>query len=113
MLASLNSWNDGLVMGGLAAFDDNNVGLKGNLGFLLVGFTVLAIGLSLGGPSGYAINPARDFGPRVFGALAGTQGLYSTPYWLVPIIMPVIGAIIGIFAYDGLVARHLPEKPAA
>lgn len=102
-----------LLLGVLGAFDEKNVGLRGNVGFLLVGFTVLAIGLSLGGPSGYAINPARDFGPRVFGALAGTQGLFSTPYWLVPIIMPVIGAIIGIFAYDGLVARHLPEKPAA
>jgi len=102
-----------LLLGVLGAFDERNVGLRGNVGFLLVGFTVLAVGLSLGGPSGYAINPARDFGPRLFGALAGTQGLFSTPYWLIPIIMPVIGAVIGIFAYDGLVARNLPEKTAA
>lgn len=102
-----------LLLGVLAAFDERNVGLRGNIGFLLVGFTVLAVGLSLGGPSGYAINPARDFGPRLFGSLVGTTGLFSSAYWLVPIIMPLIGAILGIFAYDILVVPNLPEKPAA
>lgn len=101
-----------LLWGVMAAFDDRNVGLRGNVGFLLVGFTVLAVGLSLGGPSGYAINPARDFGPRLFGALAGTAGLFDSPYWLIPIIMPIIGGALGILLYDVLVVPYLKERPA-
>ena len=84
-----------------------------NLGPFLVGGTVLAVGLSLGGPSGYAINPARDFGPRVLGTLVGTQGLFSTPYFLIPLIVPVIGGVFGAFTYDWFVSRGLPEKSSA
>jgi glycerol uptake facilitator protein len=81
------------------------------MGPFLVGGTVLAVGLSLGGPSGYAINPARDFGPRLFGALAGTTGLFTGAYWIVvPIIMPLIGAVIGVFTYDWFVTHFLPKK---
>jgi glycerol uptake facilitator protein len=46
----------------------------------LVGGTVLAVDLSLGGPSGYAINPARDLGPRLFGLIAGTSDLFTNGY---------------------------------
>ncbi len=102
-----------LLWGVMAAFDDLNWGVqtKANLGALLVGFTVLAIGLSLGGPSGYAINPARDFGPRLFGALAGTQGLFNGVYWLiVPVIIPAISGAIGIVLYDFFVTPFLPTK---
>ena len=103
-----------LLWGILAAFDSKNTGLMHNLGPFLVGGTVLAVGLSLGGPSGYAINPARDLGPRLFGALVGTPDLFSTSYWLIPIIFPIIGAVIGIFMYDWLVAANLPKpQPAA
>src|SRR5512144_2297533 len=92
-----------LMWGILASGDSKNTGLMHNLGPFLVGGTVLAVGLSLGGPSGYAINPARDFGPRLFGTLVGTQGLFSTSYWLIPIFAPLVGAVIGIFLYDWLV----------
>lgn len=99
-----------LLWGVLAAFDTKNVGVGANLGPLLVGFTVLAVGLCLGGPSGYAINPARDFGPRLFGALVGTTGLFSSLYWLVaPIIGPLVGGIVGVFAYDLFVTPYLPD----
>jgi glycerol uptake facilitator protein len=102
-----------LLWGVMAVFDDKNVGVKGNWGFFLVGMTVLAIGLSLGGPSGYAINPARDLGPRIFGALVGTQGLFTGLYWLiVPVIVPAISGFIGIILYDVLVVRYLPTKTA-
>jgi glycerol uptake facilitator protein len=103
-----------LLWGILASGDSKNLGLMHNLGPFLVGGTVLAVGLSLGGPSGYAINPARDFGPRLLGQLVGTQGLFDTSYWLIPIIFPIIGAVIGIFMYDWLVSANLAKpEPAA
>jgi glycerol uptake facilitator protein len=82
-----------------------------NLGPFLVGFTVLAIGLSLGGPSGYSINPARDFGPRLFGTLVGTKGLFDGLYWLIPpFLIPAIAGPVGVFLYDWFVSANLPEK---
>jgi glycerol uptake facilitator protein len=100
-----------LLWGILASGDSRNTGLMHNLGPFLVGGTVLAVGLSLGGPSGYAINPARDFGPRLFGALVGTTGLFDGMYWLiVPIISTLIGGVIGAFTYDWFVTGFLPEK---
>jgi glycerol uptake facilitator protein len=73
-----------LAWGILASGDSKNMGLMHNMGPFLVGGTVLAVGLSLGGPSGYSLNPARDFGPRLLGTLVGTQGLWSPDaYWLI------------------------------
>jgi glycerol uptake facilitator protein len=100
-----------LLWGVLASGDNKNMGLINNMGPLLVGATVLAIGISLGGPSGYAINPARELGPRIFGVLVGTQGLFDGLYWLVaPIIGPLIGAVLGIFVYDLAVTNALEQK---
>ncbi len=100
-----------LLWGIMASGDSKNMGLTNNLGPLLVGFTVLAIGLSLGGPSGYSINPARDLGPRLFGALAGTKGLFDGWYWLIPpVLVPAIAAPIGVWIYDLFIARNLSEK---
>jgi len=100
-----------LLWGVLASGDSRNTGLLHNMGPFLVGGTVLAVGLSLGGPSGYAINPARDFGPRLLGTLVGTTGLFTGTYWfLVPIIMPLIGGVVGVFAYDWFVTHFLPKK---
>ncbi len=99
-----------LMWGILAAGDTRNAGLSNNLGPLLVGGTVFAIGLSLGGPSGYAINPARDLGPRLFGALAGTQGLFSSGYWWIPIVGPLVGGVVGVYAYDAFVSAFLPRR---
>jgi glycerol uptake facilitator protein len=99
-----------LLWGVLASGDTRNMGLLHNLGPVLVGGTVLAVGISLGGPSGYAINPARDLGPRIFGALAGTQGLFDGIYWLVPpVIIPAIAGPLGAFLYDIFVGANLPE----
>jgi glycerol uptake facilitator protein len=102
-----------LLWGVLASGDSKNTGLMHNLGPFLVGGTVLAVGLSLGGPSGYAINPARDLGPRLFGALVGTQGLFSSGYWWIPIVGPILGGVIGIFGYDWFIDAYLPrpEEP--
>ncbi len=102
-----------LLFGVLALIDTKNLGPGANMAPLMIGFLVLSIGLSLGGPSGYAINPARDLGPRIFGTLVGTKGLFSGLYWLVaPIIAPLIGGVLGAYAYDLLITRSLPEKTA-
>jgi glycerol uptake facilitator protein len=95
----------------MASGDMKNMGLKDNLGALLVGFTVLAVGLSLGGPSGYSINPARDLGPRLFGALVGTKGLFDGIYWLLPpVLIPCIAGPIGVALYDAFITKNLGEK---
>jgi glycerol uptake facilitator protein len=98
-----------LLWGVLASGDSKNTGLMHNLGPFLVGGTVLAVGLSLGGPSGYAINPARDLGPRLFGLISGTTGLFSSGYWWIPIVGPIIGGIIGVYTYDWFVTLNLPQ----
>jgi glycerol uptake facilitator protein len=99
-----------LIWGVYAVVDAKNVGPGANLWPLLVGGVVLAVGLSLGGPSGYAINPARDFGPRLFGTLVGTTGLWTGLYWLVaPIIGPLVGGVLGAFTYDWFITPYLPE----
>ena len=51
-----------LILGILATGDERNLAVRGNVGPLIIGFVVLAVGLSLGGPSSYSINPARDLG---------------------------------------------------
>ena len=64
---------------------------------ILVGFLVWGIGLSLGGPTGYAINPARDLGPRLAHALlpiAG-KGKSDWSYAWIPVVAPLIGGVIG------------------
>lgn len=100
-----------LLWGVLASGDERNLGLKNNMGPFLVGFTVLAVGLSLGGPSGYSINPARDLGPRIFGALVGTKDLFNGMYWLiVPVLIPAISGAIGVYVYDLLISPNLPKK---
>lgn len=102
-----------LLWGVLASGDTRNTAVGANLGPLIVGFVVLSVGLSLGGPSGYAINPARDFGPRLFGALVGTKGLFNGIYWfVVPICGPLLGGMLGVWTYDWLVTPFLPKKAA-
>jgi glycerol uptake facilitator protein len=104
-----------LLLAICAITDATNVGPGANIWPLVVGFLIVSIGLSLGGPSGYALNPARDLGPRMFGALAGTTGLFSFSgatswYWLVPpIIGTIIGGIIGVLVYKYVVAPFLPK----
>jgi glycerol uptake facilitator protein len=80
---------------------------------LMIGLIVVAIGMSFGGMHGYAINPARDFGPRLFTVVAGfkNNGLTdgSLVFW-VPIVGPILGGLIGGIVYDGLIRRRLPGK---
>lgn len=71
---------------------------------IVVGVLIIAIGMSLGGPTGYAINPARDLGPRIAHAILPIPGKGSSDwgYSWVPIVGPIIGGIYGAFFYDAL-----------
>jgi glycerol uptake facilitator protein len=79
-----------------------NTGFPEGLGPLLVGILVWSIGLSLGGPTGYAINPARDFGPRLahFILPIAGKGHSDWSYAWVPILGPIIGGILGALFYQ-------------
>src|SRR5271168_1911140 len=96
----------------LAITDEFNVPPGANLAPAMVGLVVVAIGMSFGGMHGYAINPARDFGPRLFTAVAGfkNNGLTDGPrVWWVPIVGPILGGILGSAAYDYGIRRYLPR----
>jgi len=71
---------------------------------LLVGLLVFSIGLSLGGPTGYAINPARDLGPRIAHALLPIAGKGKSDwcYAWIPIVGPCIGGVLGALVYKWL-----------
>ena len=78
--------------------------LATGLGPLLIGLLVLGIGLSLGGPTGYAINPARDLGPRIAHAVLPIPGKGGSDwgYAWIPVVAPIIGGILGALAYTWL-----------
>lgn len=95
-----------LVFGVLAILA-NAAPAQSGLAPLLVGFLVWSIGLSLGAPTGYAINPARDLGPRLAHALlpiAGKGGSDWSYSW-VPVLGPVVGGVAGALVYAGLFGR--------
>lgn len=101
-----------ILMGAIFAISDaRNVPPPAGLAPFVVGLLVIAIGAAFGFNSGYAINPARDFGPRLFTAMAGwgaevfRAGNY---WWWVPIVAPCIGALLGGWAYDALVGKRIP-----
>lgn len=97
-----------LVLGILAIQSPGNLqpahGFDTGLGPLLVGALVLGIGISLGGPTGYAINPARDLGPRLAHALLPIPGKGGSDwsYAWVPVLGPAIGGVLGALLYNGL-----------
>ena len=82
----------------------------GNLAPFMIGMVVVVIGMAFGGMHGYAINPARDFGPRLFTVVAGFKNNGLTDggniFW-VPIVGPIVGGLIGGAVYDFGVRRVL------
>jgi MIP family channel proteins len=96
--------------------DRRNAPAPGSLTPVVVGLLVLLIGMTFGHNAGYAINPARDFGPRLFTALAGWgPGVFTTASgWAwVPIVAPCIGGVAGGAIYDLLITRHYPAGTKA
>jgi glycerol uptake facilitator protein len=94
----------------------NEVAPGANAGALMIGFLVALIGASMGYLEAWAINPARDFGPRLFCFLTG-WGSSALPspqsYWWIPIIGPLIGAVVGGGAYQFLILPYLPARRKA
>lgn len=102
-----------LLMLGIFAISDRRNAGPASLGPVIVGGLVALIGMSFGLNAGYAINPARDFGPRLFTALAGWGGdvfRAGNGWWWVPIVAPLIGAVLGGLVYDLFITRHHPAK---
>nr|XP_046231194.1 aquaporin-3-like [Scatophagus argus] len=97
----------------LAIADPHNNAVPRGLEPFTVGFVVLVIGLSMGFNSGYAVNPARDLGPRIFSALAGwgREVFTANTYWFfVPICAPFLGAVVGVLMYQLMIGYHLERE---
>jgi glycerol uptake facilitator protein len=93
-----------------AITDGRNQPVQANLNPLIIGFLIVAIGASFGLNTGYAINPARDFGPRLWMAIAG-GGLGSlNAYTWIPIVAPLLGGAAGAFIYDFTLGRVIEAK---
>jgi glycerol uptake facilitator protein len=109
-----------LLLGLILAVVDKLNALPGsNMAPFIIGLIVVAIGISFGGMNGYAINPARDMGPRLFALVFGfkNNGFYmadpttgaqvSSMIWLVPVVGPLVGGVLGALAYDVTIGRSL------
>lgn len=94
-----------------AISDRHNAPPPAGLAPLLVGLLVLAIGASFGANAGYAINPARDLGPRLFTAVAGWGGEVfraGRNWWWVPVVAPLVGGLLGGWIYDICIGTRRP-----
>ncbi|MGE0886072.1 MAG: MIP/aquaporin family protein [Blastocatellales bacterium] len=97
----------------ISAVGDLRNNQTGNVAPIVVGFLVMVIGMCFGFNAGYAINPARDFGPRLFTALAGWGGEVfraNNYYYWVPIVGPLIGGPLGALVYDWFIGRNFPKQ---
>jgi glycerol uptake facilitator len=109
----------------VAITDVRNTSPLANLAPVVIGFLIVGIGMAWGTDAGYAINPARDFGPRLASFFTGYGSAfhdqYGNLYFWIPIVGPIVGGIIGAGLYELLVGRFLPvagpqepgELPAA
>jgi len=100
-----------------AIVDVRNSPPQSNIAPYIIGFLVVAIGLSFGYNSGYAINPARDFGPRVLAAIVGFDSKVALPgpdsYFWIPIVAPLLGGVVGGFVYEYTVHQALLARPTS
>ena len=98
----------------LAITDEDNQAPGSNFGPVMVGAVVVAIGMAFGPMHGYAINPARDFGPRLFTLVAGFKntGFNDGVFW-VPLLAPLVGGVIGAAVYVFGVKPCFPPKQGA
>jgi len=96
----------------LAIIDARNMSPGVNMVPFIIGLVVVAIGMAWGTNAGYAINPARDFGPRLASFITGYgtafRDQFGDLYFWVPIVGPLIGGLIGAGLYELLIGRFLP-----
>ncbi|MFC0180749.1 MIP/aquaporin family protein [Thorsellia kenyensis] len=97
-----------------ALTDEGNGLPRGALAPLLIGILIAVIGASIGPLTGFAMNPARDFGPKLFTYLVARDpivfiGNESVPYFWIPIIAPIVGALIGASIYRFAIKTNLPK----
>jgi glycerol uptake facilitator protein len=96
----------------LAVTDAANSAPQANLTPFIIGLIVVGIGMAWGTDAGYAINPARDFGPRLASYFTGYHGAFRDQtgylYFWIPIVAPIIGGVLGAGLYNVLVGRFLP-----
>lgn len=99
-----------------AIVDARNSPPGANVAPYIIGILVVAIALSFGYNTGYAINPARDFGPRLLAALVGFDSKLAIPgpdsYFWIPIVGPILGAIFGGLTYEYTIHQALLAKHA-
>lgn len=96
--------------------DKRNMAPQANLAPFAVGAVVVLIGMTFGLNCGYAINPARDFGPRLFTYVAGWGEQVFTAHdhwWWVPIVGPLIGGVLGGVIYDLFITQFYPPEKAS
>ncbi|HEY1744529.1 MAG TPA: MIP/aquaporin family protein [Granulicella sp.] len=103
-----------LIFGIFAVTEQYNEQAPGaNFGAVIIGLIVAVIGASMGYLEAWAINPARDFGPRLFCFFTG-WGSSALPspdnYWWIPIVAPLIGGVVGGLAYQLLIHPFLPAR---
>jgi glycerol uptake facilitator protein len=89
---------------------------QANLAPVVIGLLVVGIGMAWGANAGYAINPARDFGPRLASLITGYETAMldqnGVPYFWLPIVAPIIGGLIGGALWKFTLERYLPSAPA-
>ncbi len=95
--------------------DVRNQPVQANLNPLIIGFLIVAIGASFGANTGYAINPARDFGPRLWiGFVSGFASFSADNYYFwIPIVAPLLGGTVGAFIYDYTIGKVLAARGLA
>ena len=103
-----------LVMLIFAIIDGRNLAPTGNMHPFIIGLVVVGIGMAIGAAAGYAINPARDLGPRLAAWVCGWSGAFNDQrgdfYAWVPIIGPFIGGALGGYVYDWFIGTFLPAE---
>jgi len=99
-----------------ALTNPRNRGPLANLVPVVIGLLVVAIGMAWGANAGYAINPARDFGPRLASFITGYSTAWvdqnGVQYWWLPIVAPIIGGLIGGALFKYMIDRYIPAEDA-
>ena len=94
-----------------AIVDIRNLPVKANLNPLIIGLLFAAIAMALGVNTGFAVNPARDLGPRLWMAMVYSGASFANNYWWIPIIACLLGGLAGAYIYDFTIGRTLAVRP--